>query len=69
LKSRWPTIDQAGDTAATYVAVGFKIEVPFINQIATSPLVSRQAMSLFASSLKSWVWKVEAPACPQATTN
>src|SRR5208282_2277442 len=56
LKSRCPTIDQVlGDTVATYEAVGFKIEVPFINQIATSPLVSRQAMSLLQSPLKSWV--------------
>src|SRR5208282_2758159 len=54
LKSRCPMIDQVlGDTVATYEVVGFKIEVPFISQIATSPLVSRQAMSLMPSSLKS----------------
>src|SRR5208282_3892054 len=47
LKSRWPAIDQVlGDTVATYEVVGFKIEVPFISQIAASPLVSRQVMSL-----------------------
>src|SRR5208282_4048016 len=53
LKSPVPTIDQAVDTVATYVAVGFKIVVPFISQIATSPAVSRQRMSVLPSPLKS----------------
>src|SRR5208283_1608773 len=53
LKSPVPTIDQAVDTVATYVAVGFKIVVPFISQIATSPDVSRQRMSVLPSPLKS----------------
>src|SRR5208282_4516686 len=54
LKSRWPTIDQVlDDTVPTYVAVGFKIVVPFISQIAASPAVSCQRMSLRPSALKS----------------
>src|SRR5208282_198177 len=53
LKSPVPTVDQAFDTVATYVAVGFKIVVPFISQIATSPAVSRQRMSVLPSPLKS----------------
>src|SRR5208282_542381 len=46
-------IDQAGDTVPTYEVVGFKIVVPFISQIATSPDVSRQRMSVSPSPLKS----------------
>src|SRR5258708_8757325 len=39
----------------TPAVLGFKTVVPFISQIATLPsLVSRQAMSLLWSPLKSW---------------
>src|SRR5208282_1553902 len=48
-----PWIDELVGTVATYVAVGFKIVVTFISQIATSPDVSRQRMSLLPSPLKS----------------
>ena len=41
-----PWIDQAVGTVPTYEVVGFKIVVPFISQIATSPDVSCQRMLL-----------------------
>src|SRR6266849_4221522 len=53
LKSPVPTIDQVVGTFPTPAVLGFKTVVPFISQIATLPLVSRQAMSLLPSALKS----------------
>src|SRR5260221_4203682 len=55
LKSPVPTMDQVVGTFPTPAVLGFKTVVPFISQIATLPsLVSRQAMSLLWSPLKSW---------------
>src|SRR5215813_13829809 len=54
LKSPVPTIDQVVATFPTPAVLGFKTVVPFISQIATFPPVSRQAMSLLPSALKSW---------------
>src|SRR5215470_11543296 len=53
LKSPVPTMDQLAGTFPTPAALGFKIVVPFISQIATLPLVSRQRMSHLPSPLKS----------------
>src|SRR5208282_1328748 len=56
-----PWIDQAVGTVPTYVAVGFKIVVPFISQIATSPDVSCQRMSVMPVPLKSPVPTIVQP--------
>src|SRR5260370_4625330 len=53
LKSPVPTIDQVVGTFPTPAALGFKMVVPFISQMATLPLVSRQRMSQLPSPLKS----------------
>src|SRR5260221_14650707 len=54
LKSPDPAILKLVATFPPPAVSGFKTVVPFISQIATLPLVSRQAMSLLASALKSW---------------
>src|SRR5450631_3846628 len=54
LKSPVPTIDQTvGAFPTNEGPPGFKTVVPFISQITTSPLVSRQRMPLWPSPLKS----------------
>jgi hypothetical protein len=46
---------QVVGTLATNELFAFNTVVPFISQIAVLPEVSRQAMSLLLSPLKSWV--------------
>src|SRR5450631_2175456 len=54
LKSPVPTMDQTvGAFPTNEGSPGFNTLVPFISQITTLPLVSRQRMSLLPSPLKS----------------
>src|SRR5260370_5673619 len=53
LNSPVPKIDQVLGTFPTPAVLGFETVVPFISQIATLPLVSRQRMSHLPSPLKS----------------